>query len=74
MKILTDECGQPQYRQFIVHNKEEGWKNRDRNRNICDGESWKPTTDENMIGSYAASSVPAMMLAIAPQVLVKGKK
>ena len=74
MKILTDECGQPQYRQFIVHNIEEGWKNRDRNRNICDGESWKPTTDENMIGSYAASSVPAMMLAIAPQVLVKGTK
>ncbi|MBD5225523.1 MAG: alpha-1,6-mannanase [Bacteroidales bacterium] len=63
MKLLTDNCGQEQYKQFILRNINEGWKNRDRTRNICDGESWKQTTDDRVIGSYAASSVPAMMLA-----------
>lgn len=63
MKILINDCGQEQYRPFILHNMAEGWKNRDPERDICDGESWKPTTDENMIGSYAASSVPALMLS-----------
>lgn len=63
MKLLTDNCGQEQYKQFILRNINEGWKNRDRSRDICDGESWKPTTGSNLIGSYAASSVPAMMLA-----------
>lgn len=69
MKILTDDCGQNQYRTFILKNIGEGWKNRDRSRNICDGESWAPTSSENMIGSYAASSIPALMLThgIAPQ-------
>lgn len=62
MKILIDDCGQKQYIPFMTRNIEEGWKNRDRTRDICDGESWKPTTDENIIGSYAASSVPALML------------
>lgn len=63
MKLLTDNCGQEQYKQFILRNINEGWRNRDRSRDICDGESWKPTTGDRMIGSYAASSVPALMLA-----------
>lgn len=62
MKLLINECGQAQYRPFILRNIEAGWKNRDKSRNICDGESWKPTTGKNMIGSYAASSIPALML------------
>ncbi len=65
MKLLTDECGQSQYRDFIVKNIREGWANRDHERDICDGESWKKTTDENMIGSYSASSIPALMLTHA---------
>lgn len=65
MKLLTDECGQIQYRDFIVRNIREGWANRDPKRNICDGESWSKTTDENLIGSYAASSIPALMLTHA---------
>lgn len=62
MKILINDCGQTQYLPFMMRNIEEGWKNRDKNRDICDGESWNPTTDTNMIGSYAASSIPALML------------
>ena len=63
MKILINDCGQSQYIPFIRHNIAEGWANRDPERNICDGESWKPTTADNLIGSYAASSIPALMLA-----------
>lgn len=62
MKLLIKDCGQEQYLPFMQKNITDGWKNRDAKRNICDGESWKPTTDKNMIGSYAASSVPALML------------
>lgn len=63
MKILINDCGQSQYIPFIRHNIAEGWANRDPERNICDGESWKPTTADNLIGSYSASSIPALMLA-----------
>ncbi len=65
MKILTDRCGQPQYRDFIVRNASEGWKNRDRQRNIADGESWKATPSDSLVGSYSASTVPSMMLLFA---------
>ena len=62
MKLLINDCGQHQYIPFMLRNIETGWKNRDKARNICDGESWKPTTADRMIGSYAASSIPALML------------
>ena len=64
MKLLMDSCGQEQYRRFILDNIRQGWSNRDPQRNICDGESWKPTNADNPIGSYAASSVPALMLGV----------
>ena len=62
MKLLINDCGQHQYIPFMLRNIETGWKNRDKARNICDGESWKPTTADRMIGGYAASSIPALML------------
>lgn len=67
MDLLVNDCGQEQFRPFIEHNNAEGWKNRDRSRDICDGESWQPTPEGSFIGSYAASSVPAMMLMFPPQ-------
>jgi hypothetical protein len=63
MRLLIEDCHQTQYAKFIYHNIEEGWANRD-NRNICDGESWNKTTGKPMIGSYTASSIPALMLGI----------
>ena len=60
--ILVNECGQSQYRDFIRKNIVVGWDNRDRLTGICDGESWKPTPHDALIGSYAASSVPSLML------------
>ena len=62
MKILIRDCGMTKYMPFLEHNIAQGWANRDRKRNICDGESWKATDNSNVIGSYAASSVPALML------------
>lgn len=65
MKLLTDEGGQKQYLPFLTKNITLGWENRDRATGICDGESWKPTPSGSLIGSYAASSVPALMLTTA---------
>ncbi len=65
MKILTDECGQKQYLPFLRHNVELGWKNRDMATGLCDGEFAKATPSGSLIGSYAASSVPALMLTTA---------
>lgn len=62
MKLLVDDCGQEQYRPFIEKNISAGWNNRNRRNNISDGESWKPTPADTIIGSYAASSIPSLML------------
>lgn len=65
MKILTDRCNQSQFVPFIIYNATEGWKNRDKTRNIADGESWKATPSDAIIGSYSASTVPSLMLLFA---------
>ena len=62
MDILVNECGQEQFRKFIERNIGYGWANRDKSRDIADGESWTSTIEGAEIGSYAASSIPSMML------------
>lgn len=61
MDILVNECGQEQYREFIEKNIAAGLQNRN-SSGICDGELGVATPDGVMIGSYAASSLPALML------------
>lgn len=61
MDILINECGQEQYRDFIEKNITAGLGNRNAS-GICDGELGVATPDSVMIGSYAASSLPALML------------
>ncbi len=61
MSLLTDECGQTDYLPFLIDNIERGWNNRNAT-GISDGEAWNPTSDDSLIGSYAASSTPALML------------
>lgn len=61
MDILINDCGQEQYRDFIQKNICAGLGNRN-SAGICDGELDVPTRDDVMIGSYAASSLPALML------------
>lgn len=62
MDLLVNDCGQSQYGEFICHNISEGLKNRDLSRGICDGALDKPTPDGSVIGSYAASSLPSLIL------------
>ena len=63
MRMLADEVkDSDKYTSFIRKNIEEGWKNRDLSSGICDGEAWSPTPSDTIIGSYAASSTPALML------------
>ncbi|WP_295729663.1 glycoside hydrolase family 76 protein [uncultured Muribaculum sp.] len=67
MKLLVDECGQEQFRPFIEKNIVNGWARRDPSRGICDGESWNQTPEGAVIGSYSASSIPALMLLFPPK-------
>lgn len=62
MKLLIDDCGQRQYIPFIKNNAEKGWANRDPQTGVTDGQCWQPTDASKIIGSYAASSVPALYL------------
>lgn len=62
MRMLVDECDLPLYKDFIAANIRSGWDNRDRSTDLCDGESWKATPADTIIGSYAASSIPSLML------------
>lgn len=63
MRMLADEAKDTdKYTSFITKNIEKGWKNRDIASGLCDGEAWNPTPADTVIGSYAASSTPALML------------
>lgn len=62
MRMLVDECDLPRYKDFIDNNIKSGWANRDLSTDLCDGESWKATPADTLIGSYSASSIPALML------------
>lgn len=62
MRMLVDESGMRKYEDFIDSNIKAGWANRDIATGLCDGESWKMTPVDSIIGSYAASSIPALML------------
>lgn len=68
MKLLSDNEGEGnKYETFILNNIEEGWKNRDSITGICDGEAWKLTPSDTIIGSYSASSTPSLMLLFPPR-------
>lgn len=61
MDLLVNRCGQNQYRNFINHNISEGLRHRNA-IGICDGEFSKKTPSGQSIGSYAASSLPSLIL------------
>jgi hypothetical protein len=66
MDLLVNDCGQEQYRDFINQNVAAGLSNRN-GKGICDGELDKPTPDDRMIGSYAGSSLPSLILLFPPK-------
>ena len=72
MDILINDCGQEQYREFINNNVTAGLENRN-SAGVCDGELDKPTPDDQMIGSYAASSLPSLLLLFPQEPLKESK-
>ena len=67
MAILVYDCGQKQYLPFLHKNIVTGWANRDKSRNIIDGEYHKRTTSDEKVDSYEASGIPALMLLFPPE-------
>lgn len=66
VRMLADAEGDTcRYVTFINKNIEEGWKNRNA-EGICDGVAQTLTPSDTLIGSYAASSTPALMLLFTP--------
>lgn len=66
MDLLVNDCGETKYLPAIEKNIAAGRNNRNRTTGISDGEAWKPTPSDTIIGSYAASSTPALMLLFTP--------
>lgn len=62
MHMLVYEGGQSQYIPFLKHTMHEGWKNRDKSRDLCGGEYEKKVNINDTIDCYSASGIPAMML------------
>lgn len=62
MDMLVHNCKQSQYLPFLKYTIQEGWKNRDKSRNLCGGEYDKKINSNDTIDSYSASGIPALML------------
>lgn len=60
--MLVYDCGQQQYVPFLKKTIATGWSNRDKTRNICGGEYTKKLSGNEVIDSYSASGIPALML------------
>lgn len=62
MALLVYDCGQSQYIPFLEHNIACGWANRDKTRDICGGKYDEPLQGDEVVDSYSASGIPALML------------
>ncbi len=64
VSMLADAEGKDEnrYLDFVRRNISQGWENRDSVTLICDGVAWEATAADTLIGCYAASSTPSLML------------
>lgn len=62
LPILITECGQTQYLEYIERSINYGWQNRDKQRNLTNKYLEKVPSSTELISSYTASGVPALML------------
>ena len=60
--LITVECGQTQYLDFIARSIRKGWKNRD-SRNLTNKKLGDRLDSSQAVSSYTASGVPALMLS-----------
>ena len=44
-----------------------GWNNRDRTRSLCGGDYARPVQTDEIVDSYSASGIPALMLLFPPE-------
>ena len=66
MSMLVYDCGQTQYLPFLLRNIHVGWANRDYSRDICGGRYGQPLGEGEVVDSYSASGIPALMLLFSP--------
>jgi len=62
IKMFIDDCGQEDYRQWIEDNIEYGWEYRDKSRNLQDANLIGAVGEGDIVESYGASALPALML------------
>ncbi len=62
MKLLVYDCGQDDYKSWMLDNIQYGWQTRDTERNIQDADFLTPCTAETVVESYGGSALPALML------------
>lgn len=62
IKMLIDDCGQEDYRQWIEDNIEYGWEYRDQTRNLQDANLIRSVGANDVVESYGGSALPALML------------
>ncbi len=67
MAMLVYDCGQTQYLPFLRHTIATGWANRDKARDLCGGDYAKPVQPDEVVDSYSASGIPALMLLFPPK-------
>lgn len=67
MAMLVYDCGQTQYLPFLRHTIATGWNNRDRTRSLCGGDYVRPVQADEIVDSYSASGIPALMLLFPPE-------
>ncbi len=62
-RLLIEEGDQPQYTEWLRHNIDTAWKNRDKTRGLTFKEADKPSPT-GCIEVYDASGCPALMQGI----------
>lgn len=62
LSMLVYECGQVQYLPYVRHNINVGWSNRDKSHQICGGDYRNVLQPDEIVDSYSASGIPALML------------
>ena len=65
--MLVYDCGQTKYLPFLHHTIATGWGNRDRTRELCGGDYARPVQPDEVVDSYSASGIPALMLLFPPE-------
>lgn len=62
MKLLVYDCGQTEYKSWMMDNIQYGWQTRDTSRNLQSADFLTWCQADDIIESYGGSALPAMMI------------